>query len=363
MSLHNDNIKIPSKVLTFVRRIDKTHKGLGLPILFSHISVLAQKSVFFIADVGVGKGTIINATQKIRDKADMQKWDTVTLRLLAKRIGVCRNAILLWKIEEWSTLSQYHREQFLTVISKVITDRNYFHDLSLSPKHPLVIDIKDSDLTTLLAIQPLKYMKMVTENENWESLSRDRFVKFALLNPLRDDTVRELPKTVLPKIDHEYKTRIKTDLSIMLHCFKGQASIGRVKLYAEDYLKAYCQFLGDKTAFRKHELQFGKLFFSYLRLYDDMIYPTDIAKPLKLNIGALRLLQAVAQFGNEVTQKDILNYFHFQDMSKSDTVLRRYYNYLHHRGLMNKIKAYNPVTYGLNGYARDFFNWYRGLFL
>lgn len=374
-------VDIPSKVQTFIKRIDRTHKGLGVPMFFTHLSVLARKSAFLIGEMGTGKGTAISRTDKIRRTTIEQEWFSFTYTELASRIGEVADTDLLFKIPEWSVLSEYHRDMFLTIISHVITDHNFYKELR--DKENPVINIKDCELTTLIAIQPLKFNQMITHNENWGSLSSDRFIKFCLLNPLRDDTVEperlnlRMPDALIDPLDgeserygYDYNTRIYHEPKILMQLFGKQISVGRKKLYARDYLRAYCQFVGDKTARPKHELELLKLFAPYISIWERMYYPKgyDIAKAPTFDIGGYRLLQALAYLQGSITSKELAKYFYlgYEEegealvTERSERNIRRYGERLRRMNLIS-ITEDSPKRLALAGWLKEHFDWYRDL--
>ena len=118
--------RLNAPVFDFVKQIDRVYRGLGIPALYGTLSILANKSVFFIGDRGTGKTRIIRLIPPI-DRTETSKWDTFTLQELS---NYCQQLSgnekyladkhLVFKVEEFSTLSDYHREIFLTVCSKIV---------------------------------------------------------------------------------------------------------------------------------------------------------------------------------------------------------------------------------------------------
>ena len=105
----------------------------------------------------------------------INNWNSVTYYELVQKISLLVGKRLLWTVEEWSMLTDYHRELLMAVASKVQTDRKFERMVSAQGM-PVTISIQDCDLVLLIAIQPFKFRKLMRESENWNSLANDRFI-------------------------------------------------------------------------------------------------------------------------------------------------------------------------------------------
>jgi hypothetical protein len=176
----------------FICQVESAYPGLGVPVLYGLLSILANKSVFYIGGRGVGKTRIIQCTPDV-DDYDTSKWDTFTmgeLSDLCKRLSNNADPIefegihdnqLVFKVKDFSTLSEYHRWTFLTICSKIISDGDYTHITIVTP----YLKFENCKLAMLVAIQPILYSHLCNRDTQWESMSTDRFTKFLVLNPLR----------------------------------------------------------------------------------------------------------------------------------------------------------------------------------
>ena len=197
-----------------IRQIERTHKGLGIPILFGNLAVLAKSSVMFVGEKGIGKSTIVKAIKPINVLSNLDmSMDTVTMQELAMNIGYCHNANMLWRLKDWGTLTEWHRKMFLTIGSQIISDHEYKHMMG-KPEKPLPIDIKDTDLTVLIGITPIKIGKMMRENENWEAMASDRFIKICMINPLRHESTKYLPAYHIDETIKPYPLQVNTNYGL-----------------------------------------------------------------------------------------------------------------------------------------------------
>jgi len=298
-------------IFDFANQIDQVYRGLGNPTLYSTLSILANKSVFFIGESGTGKTRTIRLTPKI-EGTYVSKWDTITYEELSDYCGsltnyrkeIIRNKHLVFKIEEFATFSDYHRELFLTVGSRIISDGRFVHTTSRSP----FLNIQDCKLTMLVAIQPLLYNRLCLKYTEWEALSHDRFTKFLVLNPLRQERTVNIPLVAtLPRKISTQATlnENEVDLNILVNLFKKQVSDGRATLYARDYARAMARFMGAESVEQKHVNLFHQLFYPYLNSFKVLQKADDLNSPRKVTTANLRLLGEIAKYTDYVSKSKL----------------------------------------------------------
>jgi hypothetical protein len=238
----------------FVKQVETQYPGLGIPTFYATLSILANKSVFFIGGRGTGKTRTISCVPEVEDH-ESEKFDTFTmgeLSDLCKKIagnndfltdyeGI-QNKNLVFKVKDFSTLSEYHREIFLTICSKISLDGDYQHITTLTP----YLKFENCKLAMLIAIQPRLYSLLCNRFTQWDNMASDRFTKFLLLNPLRKGTTNdvEVVATLRREIPTNANIPATVDLDQLTELFNGQVSEGRSYLYARDYAKAMAMFQG-----------------------------------------------------------------------------------------------------------------------
>lgn len=217
-----NNIKTSSEsnqdtaIHDFVVQVESVYKGLGLPVLYGTLSILANKSVFFTGGRGLGKTRAIKCIPNIQgtmaSKTDAFTLDELNI-LCGKHINGTHSVHdkhFVFKVGEFSALSEYHKEIFLTVCSRISADGEYNH-VTTTLQH---LNIEKCKLTMLIAIQPRIYSRLCNYYAQWESMSYDRFSKFLFFNPLRNGSTvdedfvptleRKIPPlaTMPPTIDY-----------------------------------------------------------------------------------------------------------------------------------------------------------------
>ena len=348
-------------VFDFIDQIDRVYRGLGIPTLYGVLSILANKSVFFIGERGTGKTRTIKLVPPI-EGTYLSKWDTFTYQELS---AYCRSMVdpstdtvveskhLVFKIEEFATFSDYHRELFLTVGSRIISDGRFVHVTSHSP----FLNIQNCKLTMLTAIQPLLYNRLCSNYTEWEALSYDRFTKFIMLNPLREKTLDvPLIPTLPRKINHEVTLHeSEVNLGVLISMFKGHVSTGRAELYARDYAIATARFMGEETVKQKHVDLFHQLFNPYLNSFAVLQRAEDLDSPVQVTTGNLRLLGEIGKYSDYVSKDKLAN-----DLHVSERSIERPASELLSAGLIEKPSSH-AGRYRLSESLREFFSWYSGL--
>lgn len=355
--------------IKFIKEIERTHKGTGVPSLYTQLTTLTKWGLFLIGSKGTGKGTIIknvktpNKELEFSDQIRIQNWDSANLLQIASRIGLCHNKILIWKIKEWSTLLHYHRQIFLSIIAQIITDGEYTHTMKINTK-PEIIDIKNVTLICLIGTQPIK-LDGIINNENWEALASDRFSKFIFINPLRKNTTPKEPNFTFNDKNIYKKIDIKTDCKLTMDLYFNQVSDNRAELFAKDYLRAYAIFENKDVITLRDELDFTQLFYPYLTLYKHIYYSTDLDKPPKVHIGALKLLEEIAKHENGITQKQLGEKFNVydketisEDVDSRTRIIRKHAHPILRAGLVQK-NTNSPVKYLLGKTLLKYFDYYK----
>lgn len=368
----NDYPKFPSRsvcasnaennnINDFVVQVESVYRGLGIPVLYGFLSILANKNVFFIAGRGTGKTRTINCIPNVME-TEPSKWDTFTLtelsNLCQRYSADARDAVdpgvrdkhFVFKIEDFSTLSEYHRMIFLTVCSKISSDGNYNHITELTP----YLRIENCRLTMLIAAQPKLYSLLCNRYDAWETMSYDRFTKFLVLNPLRGKTIdvplvptlpRKMPTTsVLPE---------SVDLNKLVALFEEQVSEGRAYLYARDYAIAIGRFQGKEKVEQEDVDLFHKLFSPYLDSFSRLQYRQDLESSTQVSSGHMELLTQIGRSIGGVSSTELE-----KSLRVTTDHIRRCARFLLEKGLVRE----EENKYHLSTELEQFFNWYKDTF-
>lgn len=346
----------------FVQQIEASYKGLGIPALYATLSILANKSVFFIGGRGTGKTRLICCVPEVED-CETEKFDTFTmgeLDGLCKKIAVnydffedfdgVKNKNLVFKVKDFSTLSEYHREIFLTICSKICSDGDYQHITTLTP----YLKFENCKLAMLIAIQPRLYSLLCYRFTQWDTMSSDRFTKFLILNPLREETRDDEVVATLPrKIPLDATIPETVDLTKLTELFNGQVSEGRAFLYARDYSKAIARFQGKTEVSQEDVDLFYKLFNPYLESFTKLQQRIDLDHTVTVSSGHLELLTEIAKHLEGRTKAELAT-----NLMVTPRHIEREITFLLDKELIRE----HEKKYLLSTELTEFFNWYKDTF-
>lgn len=364
------NVNVMENSIKTIRQIESSHRGLGIPLHFANLCSLADISCFYIGEMGSGKGTLIKSIKAYDVDYDMNLY-TINIVTLFKKFyneghGIVDKKIL-WRVDEWSTLKEVHRDMFMSLGAELITDHRYSHVSGASVYQSLELKMENIILVAFVGIQPIKFAHMTTGEqvgETWNALTSDRFLKFALINPLRTKTNRATPEyTFSPRLPRKELVTVNSELGIMKMALKDQVSEDRLPLFCESLIKAYCKYEGYETVTPKAEIEFKKLFGFYLSLYGMFTYTLDINEGNKFSCGAFRLLNAISRHEGK-SFPDLIEYFkiynksgkeenYIKEMKMELKILERY-------DLAHPYSESEPRMY-TSQRVDDYFQWYRNV--
>lgn len=357
-----------------LNQIDKTHRGLGIYVLLNQLCVNAKRSVFNVAPSGSGKKILINGIKAPMHVTIGQdtKWDAMTYTEILNRIGYLHfsdtnQTTLLWRVEEFGTLSRYHRDTLLSIASKIISDHCYYKEMG-GVRDSRPIDIKNCNLVMLIGIQPIVLGDLINTNIFWQSLGNDRFLKLVVLNPLRNKEIDTMPQYEPSRLEVDNILVPERPL-LIAKLLQNQVSDGRTSSWARDLLISYMSYENYSEYSIKYELEFSKLFGEIIRLFSRTSYTVSLDLPIKVAGGSLMMLNEIAKHSNNggITQDELAETFriytmqsdNIKDENRKNTI--RYHAKILLSSLLIKKIQDDPITYTLSDNLQNFFNWYEGI--
>jgi len=361
--------------IKMMKQIESTHRGLGISVLLGEIAFAGEISTIFLGEKGTGKGTTISAVKTFGLEEDHDMIiDNLTLTEMGNnnQLQHCYDTKMVWRIKEWSTMNRWNRELFLTIGAKIITDREYYHFIGMSKGSvPTVIDIKNTDLVCMVGIQPLKMSRMMRENENWESLASDRFIKWVMINALRKESLDFIPDFELPEIlDDKLIPEFKTDLKLTRNMLHNQISPERIPIFAKKLLTGYARLENNPVMTLRDELDFVKLFKPFIEIYPKFVYTRDISEESELAVGSLRLFTQIVKHDG-ITIDELQETFSVYNVKKrpelqnrllenAKEMISRHSQLLLEKGLVTKVEN-SPARFYMARPFEEWWEWYRGI--
>lgn len=330
MTIIEKTVKIPEEITGFTQQIDCVYKGLGRPVLYNTLSQISGCSAIILGDVGTGKTASIKLVPQLNGVI-YKNFDSFTYAELS---DFCKENLshgeksltarkIFATIEELSVLSTYARDLLLQVVSKIITDHNYEHVTYWSPN----LSIKNCELVTLIAAQPKTYSQLCAQFPQWDTMSRDRYTKFLVINPLRIDTIEYGDESSKPKLPENLKLpeevtieENKLDLTKVKELFAHQISKGRALLFVRGYLKAYTGFKGKSNVEQDDVNEFEFLFKPYLKSFN-VLQKASLDLTLQVPSTTLKLLSSITEEGFRfVSKAELKTKLHCSDKNIEDGV-------------------------------------------
>jgi len=254
---------------------------------------------------------------------------------------------LVFKVKDFSTLSEYHREIFLTICSKISLDGDYQHTTQTTP----YLKFENCKLSMLIAIQPRLYSLLCNRFTQWDNMASDRFTKFLILNPLRKDTTNdvEVVATLRRKIPFDANIPKTVELNQLTELFNGQVSEGRAYLYARDYAKAIAVFQGNTEVSQEDVNLFYKLFSPYLQSFTKLQHRANLLATVTVSSGHLELLTEIAKHLEGIVKAELA-----AKLLVTVRHIERELEFLVDKELVRNIEN----RYRLSAELEEFFNWY-----
>ncbi|MCM8802824.1 MAG: hypothetical protein NC827_05910 [Candidatus Omnitrophica bacterium] len=294
-----------------LRSVEKTHKNLGLPIVFTKLVDISNMGLFVCADRGKGKTRIIYDSQISLSHRDILKISILTyagIVKVAKEIN--EKSITIINPDFSSFYTDYLKDVAVNLMANLLTE----HSVRASTGK-YVIQIQNCNCSFLSAIQP-RLLSKLTKISAWESMYKDRFLRFHLLYPLGTPTYVEYPPNV-PRLDYidmnpnnvvipqsikRMKEYEKLKFLLML-----QTSEGRCEDYVDRLLKASAWFNTRDTVVES-DVQFLNLFFPYLFIDYVLSRREIISSPLDFNPNSFLLFAYIIE-KKEATRRELKEHF------------------------------------------------------
>lgn len=242
--------------------MEKTHKNLGLPLIFAKMVDLCDLGLFLVGVRGKGKTTVLDVMRDCLSHRDIMEVSILTYAGLNKMADTLSNrSVTLINRDFSSFYTDYLKDVAVNMISALITDHSIRADTG---KYHLKID--NCTISFLSATQP-QMLEKINRIPAWESMYRDRFIRYPMLYwfgvpKYRKDMPKVLPVELIPDINDVVITKSmkeKPEYVRMLTLIERQTSEGRCRQYLDGLLKASAAINGREIVAEK-DLKFLQLF-------------------------------------------------------------------------------------------------------
>lgn len=312
--------------LKIIKKVESTHRNLGMPVIFAELINLSDLGLFIVGARSTGKGAILKCIKDLRHR-DVLEITRITPAGLAKEAAEMSNTQKTIINPDFSSFyTDYLKDAGINLIAYLISE----HGVPKSWTAKYNYDVVDCTISFLTSTQPTMLRK-VNRLPQWESMYRDRFIRFHMLYPYGSPNYKaeypEVPELeftlknpdkdiVLPKScrDLEEYKRLKTILW-------RQTSEGRSGLYLDRLLKAHA-FLNNRDTVADKDVKFLALFTPYLIIDYLLSERETISSALKFNPDAYLVFFYIIEHGR-ATRTELKRYFMLQKEKGKFTAITR----------------------------------------
>lgn len=239
------------QTINITRLVEKTHKNLSQPLIFSKLCDIANLGLMIIAPRGKGKSAICETLcKKPLQHRDIIRIGAITYKGLQKLSAKLNNASKTVINHDISTLyTEYLRDVAINVFSQLLYD----HRIDEMHTQQYDLKIENATISFLTGVQPQIY-KTISKLHTFESMYKDRFIRYFMLYPYGTPQYHKQPPKIKDAIkitetaetpEELRKTKEYKRLKEMIewHC-----SEGRAEDFTERLIQASTQLNGREEA-------------------------------------------------------------------------------------------------------------------
>jgi len=306
--------------IKIIKDVEMTHRNLGLSVVFCKLIDIADMGCLIVAERGRGKGAILSALEQLRHR-DVLIIGRLTPAGLAKVASKLdgKNLTLI-NPDLTSLVTPYLKDAAINVIAHLLFDRRMPQSWTAQYSY----SIEHCVISFFGGVQP-RLLKELQGLQNWESMYKDRFIRFYIIYPFgtpeykdKNPEVGEITIVNCPLESVSIPDEIRKDpkYNRLKEVIKFQTSEGRCGMYLDRLLRASA-VLNERTVVLKDDLDFLELFIPYLELEFWLSERESLAEPFRINVSSYVMLFYLIE-NYEATRKELMKHF---NVSKA-TVMR-----------------------------------------
>jgi len=297
--------------IRIIRSVERTHKNLGLPVVFAKLIDLADMGLLIVGERGRGKGAILDTIKQLRHR-DVLEIARLTPAGLAKVAEKLEGKSYTVVNPDLSSLhNPYLKEAAINTLAHLLFDRR----MPQSWTGMYSFSIQHCVISFIGAVQP-RLLRELNKLNDWESMYKDRFLRLYLFYPFgtpeyRKDSPRVepilIPQSSVDNVQIPAEIRTMDGYNRLKDAIKFQTSEGRCGMFADKLLQASA-FLNCRDVVLKDDVYFLELFVPYLALEYWLSERETISEPFKLNANSYIMLFYLIE-NVEATRKQMMRHF------------------------------------------------------
>ena len=296
-----------------------------------------------------GKGATLNSVKLLRHRDVMEITRITPAGLAREAQSMSNRSITIINPDFSSFYTDYLKDAGVNLISYLLTE----HGVPKSWTAKYNYDVTDCYISFLTSTQPAM-LRRINKLPSWESMYRDRFIRFHMLYPFGTPKYRERYPSV-PTITFELRNP-ETDVAIprsvrrlreyirLKAVIQRQTSEGRSGIYLNRLLKSHA-FLNNRDTVADKDVKFLSLFLPYLIIDYLLSKRKAVSAPLRFNPDAYLVFFYLIEH-EEATRKDLKKYFMLVKEKGRGTALTRAIDPLLAANLVEGV--YGTPTYRVN---------------
>ena len=314
---------VMENTIRIIKRIEKTHRNLGLPTVFCKLIDISNLGVLIVAERGRGKGAIMDSLIQLRHRNVMRMSKITPAGLAAVANEMNDTEITIINPDITSLYTDYLKDAAINVISHLISE----HSLPASWTARYRYSISNCTVSFISGVQA-KMMRKLMKLASWESMYKDRFIRFYMFYPRGTPKycpeypyVGEIEMGGHPVDAISIPSSIKSDprYTRMKAILRIQTSEGRCQMYLNRILKASA-WLNQREVVTEGDLKFLNACALYLHTEYMLSERETVSSPLLLNPDSFVLLFHMIEH-KEASKKSMREYFKMST-SKLDRQLK-----------------------------------------
>jgi len=298
--------------IKLVTRVEKTHRNLGLPVLFTKLVDLSDLGLFICAGRGRGKTTVLKAVEALRHR-DVSRINILTWAGIAKLESTFSDRSLTVVNYDFSSFyTDYLKDIGISLMANLITE----HRVEATTGR-YKIEIQNCYLSFLSAAQP-QMLRKLSKIPTWESMYKDRFLRLFMIYPFgtprytKDEpqvgtftigqAANDVGHIAIPRSVREDRAYERVKALIM-----RQTSEGRCEMYVERLLRAHAYF-NNRDIVNANDLKVLELLAPYLLIDNLLSLRADVSSSLVLDANSYMIFDYLLERG-AASRKQIREYF------------------------------------------------------
>ncbi|MBA7696767.1 hypothetical protein ES703_105418 [subsurface metagenome] len=308
--------------IKIIKRVEKTHLNLGLPIIFAKVVDLSNLGMFIVAGRARGKGAILDAVMQLRHRKVMEIARLTPAGLKRIADDISDSEITFINPDITALYTSYLKDAAINAMAHLISE----HALPPSWTDRYEYKIENCTISFLSGTQP-KLLREISKLPNWESMYKDRFLRFCIFYPCGTPAyVKGYPNVGEIDLPSDFKPEqvtlpqpLKRERIYyrMKAIIQRQTSEGRCGQYVNSLLKSHA-YLNQRQIVIKNDLEVLELFTVNLMADYWLSERTALAGSLRFEPDSYVLLFYMIEHGSarrkelrihfKVSQKTLVKY-------------------------------------------------------